>query len=92
AQIWNATSGKTLLTYRGAGADVRAVAWSPDGKRLACAGNITGTAEIMEAASGKTLFTSRCHELSVDALAWSSDGSRVASGSFDRTARIWNAG
>ncbi len=89
AQIWEAATGKTLLTYHALADDVRAVAWSPDATRLACAGDPSGAAQVFDAASGQTLFTAHCHQLIVDALAWSPDGSRIASGSFDRTACVW---
>jgi WD40 repeat protein len=92
AQIWNATTGKTILTYHALADDVRAVTWSPDGTRLACAGDPSGAAQVLDAATGKTLFTAHCHQLIVDALAWSPDGTRIASGSFDRTACIWAIG
>jgi WD40 repeat protein len=68
------------------------VAWSPDGKHLAAAGDTAGAAQVLDATSGKTVFTARCHALIVDALAWSPDGARVSSGSFDRTACVWAVG
>ena len=37
-QIWDATIGRNVLTYRGhAGDTVASVAWSPDGKRIVSA-------------------------------------------------------
>ena len=35
ARVWDAATGKELLTVKGSGGDFRCVAWSPDGKRLA---------------------------------------------------------
>ncbi|TMC20233.1 MAG: hypothetical protein E6J34_13155, partial [Chloroflexi bacterium] len=37
-QIWNATNGQLLYTYTGHSQGVYAVAWSPDGTRIASAG------------------------------------------------------
>ena len=34
-QVWDATSGETLFTYRGHTKGVEAIAWSPDGMRIA---------------------------------------------------------
>src|ERR1051326_548969 len=34
AQVWNATTGKTLLTYSGHGDSVWGLSWSPDGTRI----------------------------------------------------------
>ncbi len=36
-QVWDASTGKTLLTYTGHTEAVHAVAWSPDGSRIASA-------------------------------------------------------
>ncbi len=36
-RVWDASSGRTLLTYSGHTAAVISVAWSPDGKHLASA-------------------------------------------------------
>ena len=36
-RVWDATSGHTLLTYKGHTDQVLSVAWSPDGQRLASA-------------------------------------------------------
>ena len=34
-QVWNATTGKRTLTYYGHTNAIQALAWSPDGKRIA---------------------------------------------------------
>ena len=36
-QVWQATTGQPLLTYRGHQDYIASVAWSPDGQRLASA-------------------------------------------------------
>ena len=38
-QVWDATTGNTLLTYRGHSDLVQALTWSPDGKGIASASN-----------------------------------------------------
>lgn len=44
AKVWDAATGKELLTLCGHGEEVECVAWIPDGKRLATASkNGTGT-------------------------------------------------
>jgi WD40 repeat protein len=45
AEVWDAQSGATLLTYRGHAGDVSSVAWSPDGRWLVSSG-VDGTAHI----------------------------------------------
>jgi WD40 repeat protein len=69
--------------------NVGAVAWSPDGARLAT-GSSDGTARIWDATSGKEASTLPGHNGSINSLAWSPDGRWLATGSDDNTARIWD--
>jgi WD40 repeat protein len=68
---------------------VAAVAWSPDGSRLASAGK-DGVAKIWEARGGRTVVL-RGHSRPLHALAWSPDGRRLATAGSDGTVRLWNA-
>jgi len=58
-QVWDSSSGRTLLTYRGHSDIVNSVAWSPDGKTLASASD--DTVQVWDASSGHTLLTYRGH-------------------------------
>jgi len=69
---------------------VYAVAFAPDGKRLVAAG-AEGLIRIIDLAGGQTLGTLTGHSGPVLCLAWSSDGNWIASGSADRSIRIWEA-
>lgn len=71
---------------------VNDAAFSPDGNRLATAGD-DGTLRIWNAISGGELLT-LTHSAArrpVYSVAFSLDGSRLASASFDHTAKIWDA-
>ena len=87
AKVWDAASGKELLTLKGS--YVTSVAWSPDGKWLATADG--QTAKVWETASGKELLTLRGHNDNVKSIALSPEGKRLATGSDDGTARVWDA-
>jgi hypothetical protein len=67
---------------------VNALAWAPDGTRLASAGN-DGQVRIWNPDTG-THKTLTGHTDWVNALAWSPDGTHLASAGNDRLVRIWN--
>jgi hypothetical protein len=82
--------GTMLSTFRGHVKAVTAVAWSPDGRRIA-SGSDDKTVQVWNAAAGNTLLIYRGHTgwlSSVQAVAWSPDGRRIASGSHDGAATV----
>lgn len=83
-----------VCTYRGHTWSVEAVAWSPNGTRIA-SGSTDMTVQVWDAATGHHLFTYRGHALGllnfVEAVAWSPDGTRIASGNDDHEVHVWAA-
>jgi WD40 repeat protein len=104
-QIWNASGGSHIFTYRGHASAVYTVAWSPDGQRIASGSGETiapsgvgiatlpddQTVQVWNASDGSLLFIYREHSSDVASVAWSPDGQRIASGFLDDTVQIWNA-
>lgn len=74
------------------GAAATVIAVSPNGALVAVDGVADGKPAIIvrEVASGNITKSIVGHEGAITALAFSADNARVASGSADKTARVWN--
>ena len=77
------------FTYAGHSNYISAVAWSPDGKRIASASG-DHTAQVWDASNGGHVVTYRGHSADVLTLAWSPGGQYIATGSLDATVQVWN--
>ena len=94
-QIWDATSGKRLLTYTEADITTsligtKSISWSPDRSHIVCSAD--KTVLIWDAQTGKTLFSyGPLWQLFIGltfTVAWSPDGTRIASGAGNAV-RVW---
>jgi WD40 repeat protein len=88
AKVWEADSGRLLFTVAGTAKGFNCVAFSPDGKRLACGGG--GVVALVDAQTGEQLLSIRAHDDSVVGLAFSPDGRGLASASYDKTVKVWD--
>jgi WD40 repeat protein len=88
--VRSAVTGRSLFLLAGHAGAVDAVAWSPDGKRLATASD-DHTIRLWDAGAGHTVLTLRGHTGPVRSVAWSPDGLRLASISADGTLKVWDA-
>jgi WD40 repeat protein/tRNA A-37 threonylcarbamoyl transferase component Bud32 len=89
-RVWDAASGRAIVTLKGHTSLVWGVAFSPDGKRLATASSDL-TVRVWDVTSGQETLTLKGHTGRVTSVAFSPDGFRLASGSEDGTVRIWDA-
>ncbi len=89
-RVWDAASGRLLLSLQGHLGSVLACAFSPNGTRIV-SGSSDQTVRVWDADSGRLLLSLQGHSGSVFACGYSPDGGRIVSGSDDHTVRVWDA-
>ncbi|MBH8564879.1 caspase family protein [Nostoc sp. CENA67] len=88
-KLWNAATGKEIITLKEHTYPVWSVTFSPDGKTIASASADT-TVKLWNAATGKKITTLKGHSSEVYGVAFSPDGKTIASASADNTVKLWN--
>jgi dipeptidyl aminopeptidase/acylaminoacyl peptidase len=93
-QFWNAETKMLAGTWSGHADAVRSLAYSKDGKWLISGGGAAGTAgevRVWDVGAGKELraFGDE-HTDSVTSVALNPDATKVATGSADKTVKIWD--
>jgi WD40 repeat protein len=88
-KLWDVASGAEKTTLPMSEAAVPALAFAPDGRTLAVA--VDRAVQVWDVGTGRLVSCLEGHQGKVKCLAYSPDGVRLASGSYDRTVRLWNA-
>ena len=101
AKLWDAVTGKCVVTFTGHKRGVWAVAFSADGKK-ALTGSEDCTAKLWDVATGTCIQTFTGHTSPVASVAMSPDGTRILTGADislsgldmtpdDNNAKLWDA-
>jgi tetratricopeptide (TPR) repeat protein len=88
-KVWDARTGKDLLTLKGHTAAVTGVAVSADGKRVVSAG-ADKTAKVWDARTGRLRLTVKAASGALGVAAVSADGSRIVS-TRGAALEVWDA-
>src|SRR5262249_37007892 len=90
--IWDVETGALIRSAQEPGlSEIRALAWSPNGRYLA-SGHLTfATRNIIlwDAEAGTMITRLLGHTDIITSIRWSPDGRYLASGSYDSTVRLW---
>lgn len=96
--VWNAKTGQTVYVYKGQAQEqgVGALAWSPDGTRIASGGT---DIHIWDAMTGKKIFVYKGfgngQYININIIKWSPDGTMIASaagnGPYGGIGKVWIA-
>src|SRR5207237_37780 len=89
-RIWNATTGREVLSIPNSSRAALSLAFSPDGKRLAWGTSEDRSVKVWDLEAWQLRFTLTGQKDMTAGLAFSPDGRRLASASPDRTVRVWD--
>ena len=88
-RFYDHKTGKVLASWDAGLGELSAVAFSPDGSRLAVVSNQGNGAKIWDIATRKELLTFNGHTDINWGVEFSPDGTRVITSGSDGTARVW---
>lgn len=91
--VWDTTTGQPVGCVSNLSGPVQTIAYRPDGSLIAIASGNPGASGEVKVVDAKTLapvgHTLGNHTDVVFGVAWSPDGNKLATGSQDKTARMW---
>jgi WD40 repeat protein len=94
-RLTNPEGIQTVATLAGHAEEVRALAFSRDGKLLAAAGGLparSGEVKIWDVETRKEIRTIHGHTDCIYAVAFAPDGKSLATSSYDKLIKLWDVG
>jgi len=88
-RVWDVASGREIATLGEVCSGSAAVAFTPDGRRIAGA-TWDGSIRVWDLSTRREQTRLEGHLGHVLVLAWSPDGKTLASGGYDSTVRLWD--
>jgi eukaryotic-like serine/threonine-protein kinase len=88
-RVWDAATGRPLSTLDAHKNNVKCIAFTPDGRRVATC-STDKTICVWDVASGMRLTTLSGHTGAVNVVAFSPDGKQLVSAADDQTVRLWD--
>ncbi|BAY20217.1 WD-40 repeat protein (plasmid) [Anabaenopsis circularis NIES-21] len=97
-KLWNVETGKEIYTLSGHDDPVKSVSFSPDGNTLASGSGLVAepspgtdnTIKLWNVETRTEIRTLKGHNDAVTSLSFSPDGKTLASGSNDKTIKLWH--
>jgi RNA polymerase sigma factor (sigma-70 family) len=86
--IWDVETHKWLVRLRGM-RGIRGVAYSPDGRTIACCG-FGNAIHLRDALTGTIRAPLEGHKAGANAVAYSADGALLASAGLDKVVKLWD--
>jgi WD40 repeat protein len=90
-KVWDLRTRQELATLIGHAGPVYAIAFSPDGRRIAT-GSADRTVKLWDLETHQEVATLKGHTDTVTFLLFSPDGSILAAGSTDSVVKLWHGG
>jgi WD40 repeat protein/serine/threonine protein kinase len=90
-RVWEFATGAPVAVLPGGGFQVQDVAFDLAGRRLASVGGVGMVVRVWDVVKKEHVDVCRGHTDCVYAVAFSGDGKWMATGSWDGTARLWDA-